>query len=65
MLILVVRHADNILTIYTNIDNIKVAKGDKVKRGQSIAAVRAETPAFLHFEVRNGADAVDPMPYLE
>jgi murein DD-endopeptidase MepM/ murein hydrolase activator NlpD len=65
MLILVVRHADNILTIYANIDDIKVAKGDKVKRGQSIAVVRAETPAFLHFEVRNGADAVDPMPYLE
>jgi murein DD-endopeptidase MepM/ murein hydrolase activator NlpD len=65
MLILVVRHADNILTIYANIDDIKVAKGDKVKRGQSIAVVRAGTPAFLHFEVRNGADAVDPMPYLE
>ena len=63
--ILVVRHADNILTIYANIDGIKVAKGDKVKRGQSIAVVRAGTPAFLHFEVRNGADAVDPMPYLE
>ena len=63
--ILVVRHADNILTIYANIDGIKVAKGDKVKRGQSIAVVRAENPAFLHFEVRNGADAVDPLPYLE
>ena len=62
---LVVRHADNILTIYANVDGIKVAKGDKVKRGQSIAVVRAGTPAFLHFEVRNGADAVDPMPYLE
>jgi murein DD-endopeptidase MepM/ murein hydrolase activator NlpD len=63
--ILVVRHADNILTIYANIDGIKVAKGDKVKRGQSIAMVRAGTPTFLHFEVRNGADAVDPMSYLE
>jgi murein DD-endopeptidase MepM/ murein hydrolase activator NlpD len=63
--ILVVRHADNILTVYANIDGIKVAKGDKVKRGQTIAVVRAGSPAFLHFEVRNGIDAVDPMPYLQ
>lgn len=63
--ILVVRHADNILTVYANIDGIKVAKGDKVKRGQTIAAVRAGSPSFLHFEVRNGIDAVDPMPYLQ
>lgn len=63
--ILVVRHADNILTVYANIDGIKVAKGDKVKRGQTIATVRAGSPSFLHFEVRNGIDAVDPMPYLE
>jgi murein DD-endopeptidase MepM/ murein hydrolase activator NlpD len=63
--ILVVRHTDNILTVYANIDGIKVAKGDKVKRGQTIAVVRAGSPAFLHFEVRNGIDAVDPMPYLQ
>ena len=44
---------------------MSVCKGNKVKRGQSIAVVRAGTPAFLHFEVRNGADTVDPMPYLE
>jgi murein DD-endopeptidase MepM/ murein hydrolase activator NlpD len=63
--ILVLRHADNILTVYANIDGIKVAKGDTVKRGQTIAVVRAGSPSFLHFEVRNGIDAVDPMPYLE
>ena len=63
--ILVVRHADNILTVYANIDGIKVAKGETVKRGQTIAEVRAGSPAFLHFEVRNGIDAVDPMPYLQ
>jgi murein DD-endopeptidase MepM/ murein hydrolase activator NlpD len=63
--VLVIRHADNILTVYTNIDGIKVAKGDKVSRGQTIAAVRAGNPAFLHFEVRNGIEAVDPMPFLQ
>ncbi|SPH17364.1 Murein hydrolase activator NlpD [Defluviimonas aquaemixtae] len=63
--ILVVRHDGNLLTVYANIDDIAVAKGAKVKRGQSIAKVRNGDPAFLHFEVRQGFDSVDPMPYLQ
>lgn len=63
--ILVIRHDGNLLTVYANIDGIKVAKGDKVKRGQPIAVVRASDPAFLHFEVRQGLDSTDPVPYLK
>jgi len=63
--ILVIRHDGNLLTVYANIDGIKVAKGDKVKRGQAIAVVRASDPAFLHFEVRQGLDSTDPTPYLQ
>ncbi len=63
--ILVIRHDGNLLTVYANIDAITVAKGDKVKRGQAIAKVRASDPAFLHFEVRQGFDSVDPVPYLQ
>lgn len=63
--ILVIRHADNLLTVYANIDAIAVKKNDKVKRGQAIAKVRGTDPAFLHFEVRQGFDSVDPMPYLQ
>ena len=63
--ILVVRHAGNLLTVYANIDGIAVKKGDKVKRGQALAKVRASDPAFLHFEVRQGFESVDPMPYLQ
>lgn len=63
--IIIIRHADNLLTVYANVDGIKVAKGDTVKRGQTIAAVRPGSPAFLHFEVRKGSEAVDPMPYLQ
>ena len=63
--ILVIRHADGLLTVYANIDGIKVAKGDTVKRGQTVAVVRQGDPAFLHFEVRKGVDAVDPMTYLQ
>ncbi|MCV2869816.1 peptidoglycan DD-metalloendopeptidase family protein [Defluviimonas sp. WL0002] len=63
--ILVIRHDGNLLTVYANIDGIKVAKGDKVKRGQPIAVVRASDPAFLHFEVRQGLDSTDPVPFLK
>jgi len=62
--ILVLRHADNLLTVYANIDGIKVKKGAKVKRGQALAVVRNGSPSFLHFEVRQGFDAVDPVPLL-
>lgn len=63
--ILVIRHPNNLLTVYANIDGITVAKGATVSRGQAIAKVRAGSPAFMHFEVRNGYDSVDPMRYLE
>jgi murein DD-endopeptidase MepM/ murein hydrolase activator NlpD len=63
--VIIIRHADNILTVYGNVDGIKVGKGDTVKRGQTIAAVRAGNPAQVRFEVRNGIAAEDPMPYLQ
>ena len=63
--IIVVRHANNLLTVYANVDKITVKKGDKVKRGQKLAQLRDEKNSYVHFEVRNGFDSVDPMPYLE
>ncbi|MCG6901699.1 MAG: peptidoglycan DD-metalloendopeptidase family protein [Rhodobacter sp.] len=62
--ILVLRHANNLLTVYANIEDVKFEKGDKVARGQTIATVRGTDPSFLHFEVRQGFDSVDPEPYL-
>lgn len=62
--ILVIRHEGNLLTVYSGVEGITVAKGDRVRRGQKIAEVRAGDPSFLHFEVREGFDSVDPGPYL-
>ncbi|MCV6593830.1 MAG: peptidoglycan DD-metalloendopeptidase family protein [Silicimonas sp.] len=62
--ILVLRHDNNLLTVYAGVDEVSVNKGDKVKRGEKIAVVRSATPPFLHFEVREGFDSVDPSPYL-
>ncbi|AWD20725.1 LysM peptidoglycan-binding domain-containing M23 family metallopeptidase [Fuscovulum blasticum] len=63
--IVVIRHADNLLTVYAGVDALKVKKGDKVSRGQTIGAVRKADPAFLHFEVRKGVDSLDPMTFLQ
>ena len=62
--ILVLRHADGLLTVYANIQDIQVEKGDTVRAGQQVASVGGGDPAFLHFEVRRGFDAVDPAPLL-
>ncbi len=63
--IVVIRHADGLLTVYAGLDGLKVQKGDTVKRGQAIGVVRKADPAFLHFEVRKGVDSLDPMTYLQ
>lgn len=63
--IVVIRHPDNVLTVYANVENILVHKGDTIKRGQKIASLRSGDNAYVHFEVRNGFDSVDPIPYLE
>ena len=62
--IIVVRHPDNLLTVYANVTKVRVAKGDSVTRGQALAQLRTGNDAFLHFEVRDGFDSVDPTPYL-
>lgn len=62
--IVVIRHPDDLLTIYTHIDGLSIAKGDAVSRGQTIGKVRNGSPSFVHFEVRQGFDSVDPMLFL-
>lgn len=62
--IIVVRHTGNILTVYVNVDNLSVAKDASVSQGQTIAQVAAGSPSFLHFEVRDGLESVDPADYL-
>jgi murein DD-endopeptidase MepM/ murein hydrolase activator NlpD len=62
--IVVVRHAGNLLTVYANVADVSVKKGDAVSRGQSIAKLRGGSDSFVHFEVRKGFDSVDPSPFL-
>ena len=62
--IVVIKHADGLLSVYTNIDSLSVKKGDAVTRGQEIAKIREGAPSFLHFEVRKGLESVDPDDYI-
>ncbi|MFK7835053.1 MAG: peptidoglycan DD-metalloendopeptidase family protein [Sulfitobacter sp.] len=62
--IVVVRHANNILTVYANVTDVAVGKDDPVSRGQTIAKLRDGSDSYVHFEVRKGFDSVDPTPFL-
>lgn len=62
--IVVIRHADGLLTVYTQMDNLSVQKDASITRGQVIGKVRAGNPSFLHFEVRRGLQSVDPTDFL-
>ncbi len=62
--ILLVRHANDILTVYGRITDVSLQKGDKVRRGQTLGVVAEGSPPNLHFEIRRGTESVDPGPYL-
>ena len=63
--IIVVKHNNDLLTVYANVKKITVKKGDRVRRGQKIASLRGGDNAYVHFEVRKGFESVDPEPYLK
>lgn len=65
--IVLVRHPNEYLTVYGRVDGVLVNKGDAVRRGQQIGIVsNAAAPAEprMHFEVRRGAESLDPMQFL-
>jgi len=65
--LLLIRHANGLVTAYAHADEILVKRGDTVSRGQIVARVgnTGGVPSpQLHFEVRQGRRAVDPEPYL-
>ncbi|HKL06891.1 MAG TPA: peptidoglycan DD-metalloendopeptidase family protein [Roseovarius sp.] len=62
--IIVIKHPDNLLTVYSNVANVSVKKGDAIKRGGKLAEIRRDGAAALHFEVRDGFDSVDPNDFL-
>ncbi len=65
--LILVRHAGAWVTAYAHNDALLVRRGDIVRRGQMIARVGSSggvTVPQLHFEIRRGAKAVDPLRHL-
>jgi lipoprotein NlpD len=64
--LVVIKHDNGFITVYAHNRDILVKEQQSVARGQKIAelgASDADRPK-LHFQIRKGAAAVDPMRYL-
>lgn len=65
--LVLIRHEDGYVTAYAHASELFVKRGDTVKRGDVIAKAGqtgSVSSPQLHFEVRKGAVALDPMKFL-
>ena len=64
----IVRHGEY-LTIYSNLCEIYVKKGDTVKTGQNIGLIYSDPEednrTVLHFQLRKGESTLDPELWLK
>jgi murein DD-endopeptidase MepM/ murein hydrolase activator NlpD len=60
-------HGSGLTTLYGHNSKLLVAAGDKVVKGQQIAAMGStglSTGSHVHFEIRSGDKAIDPVIYV-
>ena len=64
--LIIVKHADTLLSAYGYLGRILVKEGDNVELGQPIAEMGAnsENNPALHFEIRQNGNPVDPLRFL-
>lgn len=61
----IIKHANNFLTVYSNLSSILVQQNDVISRGQEIGVSgNISGQSLLHFEVRRYGSAVNPLGYL-
>lgn len=66
--LLILAHPGGIYTLYAHLDEFLVGEGERVYRGQSVGRVGSSgslQDPFLHFEVREGTTAVNPLNWLQ
>ncbi len=62
--LVMVEHEGGLHTVYGNLGEVRVAKGQRVETGDILATSGGKTgdlPPHLHFEVRRGQEALDPL----
>lgn len=66
--LVIVQHSDGWMTVYAHMDSMLVRRGARVSVGQKIGTVgktgKVDKPQ-LHFEVRKGTKAYNPIQYLK
>ncbi len=65
--LVLIRHADGWVSAYAHNSELKVAKGDRVQRGQVISLSGMSggvTTPQVHFELRKDATPVDPLQHM-
>ena len=65
--LVVLNHGDGYYTIYSHLSEVSVARGSEVQSGAVIGRSGEEGSLkgpVVHFEVRKGATALDPVKYL-
>ncbi|WP_420992597.1 peptidoglycan DD-metalloendopeptidase family protein [Cupriavidus sp. 30B13] len=62
-MLVIVKHDDNWLTVYGNLDKPSVSEGAQVSGGQEVGRM-GKSDSELHFEVRNNGKPVDPAGLL-
>ena len=63
--IIILRHGEY-LTVYAGLSSLKVAKGDKVKAGQTLGTIATiDGKTILHFEVRKEREKLNPLQWVK
>ena len=63
-LVVLLRHKNNMYTVYSKLEDVNVKENDIVKSGETIGTIGSGNPPFLHFEVRDGTKPIDPTQFI-
>ena len=64
---IIIQHGGGDYSVYGSLSDMAVSKGARVTKGQVIGTIGATDPSLpphLHFEIRHGGPAVDPLDWL-
>ena len=67
-LLIIIDHGDGYMSLYGNCETVIRGEGDWVEAGEQLGTVGRSggvAQAGLHFELRRGRQAIDPIPWLQ